>query len=236
MEVPISAVIDAVAGVTLISDQIFENLCPKPTILKKVTMHTAARDSNMTGLIVGLGSENFEERVYVAPIEDDMLLGIDIMGRHGLNIDIGNQCIVTKNQKLPINSNSKWNSPKPKVAKVLIAKHTVIPPNSFKFVKCVLSTELDNNFIKPAHELNLWSPRSYHSSSRDQYVCMINLSDGYMTLKKNEVVAEATEASGVLGLKENEGVTVNKVQGTTASTQKRVGELESFDPTKLPSF
>ncbi|KAH3707017.1 hypothetical protein DPMN_066410 [Dreissena polymorpha] len=56
-------------------------------------MKTAGRGLHMNGSIVGpvtiqLGDMVFQERVYVAPIEDCMLLGLDFLKKHGATIDI----------------------------------------------------------------------------------------------------------------------------------------------------
>lgn len=43
-QVPVEAVIDNSAQVTIISDKLYESLIPKPPILKKVVLHAAGRD------------------------------------------------------------------------------------------------------------------------------------------------------------------------------------------------
>ena len=86
-DVKLLAIIDTAAEVTIISDSIFRELQPTPPYLKKVILHTAGRDLRMDGFVVGtvtlkLGEITFPEAVYVAPIQDDMLLGLDFMLRH----------------------------------------------------------------------------------------------------------------------------------------------------------
>lgn len=81
-KVPVEAVIDIAAQVTIISDKLYESLIPKPSVLNKVVLHAAAgRDLKMTGCKIGpvtisIGSQAYPNvEVYVAPIKDDMLLG-----------------------------------------------------------------------------------------------------------------------------------------------------------------
>ena len=86
-DVKLLAIIDTAAEVTIISDSIFRELQPTPPYLKKVILHTAGRDLRMDGFVVGtvtlkLGEITFPEAVYVASIQDDMLLGLDFMLRH----------------------------------------------------------------------------------------------------------------------------------------------------------
>ena len=90
---PVTAIVDSAAEVTIISDKVYNKLKPKPPVKKHAILHTAGRDMSMKGFIVGpvnvqLGSLTFEEDLYVAPIQDEMLLGIDILQERKINIEI----------------------------------------------------------------------------------------------------------------------------------------------------
>ena len=82
---------------TIISDSIFRELQPTPPYLKKVILHTAGRDLRMDGFVVGpvalkLGEIIFPYSVYVAPMKEDMLFGLDFMLRHGVDIKLNDMC------------------------------------------------------------------------------------------------------------------------------------------------
>ena len=103
-DVKLQAVIDTAAEVTIISDSIFRKLQPAPPFLKKVILHTAVQDLRMDGFAVGpvalkLGEIIFPEAVYVAPIQDDMLLGLDFMLRHGVDIKLNDMCLHGKSRE-----------------------------------------------------------------------------------------------------------------------------------------
>ena len=58
-----------------------------------VSLQTAGRDMSMDGYIVGplslkLGNTTFPEVVHVAPIQDDMLLGLDFLLKHWVDIKL----------------------------------------------------------------------------------------------------------------------------------------------------
>lgn len=84
-KVPVEAVIYTTAQVTIISDKLYESLIPKPPILKRVVLHAAGRDLKMTGckvgpVIISIGSQAYPNvELYVAPVKDDMLLGLDFL-------------------------------------------------------------------------------------------------------------------------------------------------------------
>ncbi|KAH3878356.1 hypothetical protein DPMN_002245 [Dreissena polymorpha] len=89
----VQAVIDTAAEVTLVSDRVFVKLPGDKPVLEQVSVMTAGLDLCMKGAIVGpvkieIRGQTFTEKMYVAPIEDSMLLGLDFMWKHGINIDI----------------------------------------------------------------------------------------------------------------------------------------------------
>lgn len=85
IKVDINKVPDTTAQVTIISDKLYESLIPKPPILKRVVLHAAGRDLKMTGckvgpVIISIGSLAYPNvELYVAPVKDDMLLGLDFL-------------------------------------------------------------------------------------------------------------------------------------------------------------
>ncbi|KAH3781668.1 hypothetical protein DPMN_159569 [Dreissena polymorpha] len=89
----VQAVVDTTAEVTLVSYRVVAQLPEEVPVLEHVYMKTAGRGLQMNGSIVGpvtiqLGDMIFKEMVYVAPIEDCMLLGQDFLTKHGATIDI----------------------------------------------------------------------------------------------------------------------------------------------------
>ena len=87
----IKAVVDTAAVVTIISDELYRGMKPNPPCLKATSLQTAGRDMKMAGRIVGpllikLGTVTFPAVVHVAPINNDMLLGLDFLLKIGANI------------------------------------------------------------------------------------------------------------------------------------------------------
>ena len=85
---PVKAVVDSAAEVTIVSDKVYETLKHPPKKLREVTLQTAGRQMALRGFIVGpvrmnIGTRWYSEKVYVAPIEQEMLLGFDILFHRG---------------------------------------------------------------------------------------------------------------------------------------------------------
>ena len=91
--IALKAVVDTAAMVTILSDKVYREMKTKPPCPKVVTLQTAGRDMKMDGRIVGpvslkLGNTTFPEVVHVAPIQDDILLGLDFLLKHRVDIKL----------------------------------------------------------------------------------------------------------------------------------------------------
>ncbi|MEW8548623.1 MAG: retropepsin-like aspartic protease, partial [Candidatus Thiodiazotropha sp.] len=151
----INAVVDTAAEVTVISDTVFREMEPKPPCLKKVILHMAACDMKMTGLIVGpvtlrLGNTDFPEVVYVAPIHDDMLLGLDFLLKQKVNIKLKELClhVIAADENVPfeiVNSQRNGNS----VSRVTTGREEHIPACPTAMMKSSNSHERANSTLQP---------------------------------------------------------------------------------------
>ncbi|KAH3779172.1 hypothetical protein DPMN_180651 [Dreissena polymorpha] len=96
--IPVLAKIDSGAEITIISTNVYDKLVRKPSKVKDVQMQLADKDSILKGLIIKpigltLGNQTFKERVYEAPINDDMLLGHDILHHLGILHDMASDTL-----------------------------------------------------------------------------------------------------------------------------------------------
>ncbi len=88
----------------------------------------------MGPLPIAIGRGIYSEDVIVASIEDEMLLGLDFMMQHGVNINLPEDQIVLGNEVIPLLTET---SLAPKfIARVTVKTRTVIPPNSVRLVPC----------------------------------------------------------------------------------------------------
>lgn len=97
----IVAVIDTGAEVTIISDKVYEMLQNKSLIKKNTVMHGAGRDMKLKTFIsepidINIGTRTYPSEVYVAPMDNDMLLGLvlDFMRRNNVQLDCCKQQII----------------------------------------------------------------------------------------------------------------------------------------------
>ena len=101
---------------------------------------------DMQGFVAGpvnlkIGDKWYQENVYIAPIEQDMLIGFDILVHMGKSIfDIAKGTFIFDNQLINLDMGSQGNTPL--VVRATVAKRQVIPPNSVMRVKCAVDHEL----------------------------------------------------------------------------------------------
>ena len=139
------AVVDTAAQVTLISDKVLKKLEPTPLVIREVTLQNAGRDLPMKGVVVGpvtiqLGQLCVNEDVHVAPIEDDMLLGLDFLRRHKVDIHIKDLELIMEGQATPLEF--EIIPGESKVARVTLQYRVVTPPNTVKRITGVLDQRI----------------------------------------------------------------------------------------------
>ena len=190
----LEAAVDTAAEVTIISDEVYKTLEPRPEVLKETTMHAAGRGMVMKTLVVGpvyveIGSKSYATEVYVAPIKDEMLLGLNFMVEYGVVVNLRDCTFIIGGEELNLSSGPK--SIIPVVSKVRVEKRTVIPPFSVVHVQVKLDCPLEQYVIEQSEEyLPIMIPRCLYNHDHP-VACLVNLSDRYYTIKRETVVGTA---------------------------------------------
>ena len=122
---PVKARVDSGAEVTILSSVVYKQLKRQPGKVRDVNMQLADNSAVIPGFItypvaMQLGKQTFQERVYVAPISDDMLLGHDLLHHLGAKIDLKADSLIIKGEKIPLNTTFKEKQPV--VARVTVSK------------------------------------------------------------------------------------------------------------------
>lgn len=189
----LEAIIDTAAQVTLISDRVHETLDSIP-VIQGITMRTAGRDLRMKGCVIGpvaikIGSLNIKENLHVAPIEDDMLIGLDFLTKYHAKINIPDSSITLGQEKIAMVTDQSSN-PETCIATILVAKTTKIPPNSVARIPCALKGDLNTYVVHCDNTKDLVVPRSVHDSKGPK-ITVVNLSNHNVKLKKNSCMGTA---------------------------------------------
>ena len=102
----VDAIVGTAAEVTVISEDLFHSLSPRPSIIGKRHLNMAGKNQSSKAKLAGpvhirLGPLVSQETVYVAPIKDDMLLGVDYLNKHAAEINFEDHTIQVRGVKTP---------------------------------------------------------------------------------------------------------------------------------------
>jgi hypothetical protein len=200
----VAAVIDTAAQVTIILDKLYQSLSSKPTILKTVKLLTAGRDLSMNGFKVApvsilIGSQAYtKDEIYVAPIDDDMLLGLDFLQEHKVVINMCTGNLEVGQEHIAMNTRSEKCTSESRVAQVTVLKNAKVPPCSVLRIPCSVSIPLSDYVIEPIKIDNCLDPRTLHTLDSIPLFCLVNMSDKFVNLKQGQVVGSAYEVCEIL--------------------------------------
>ena len=130
--IDINARIDSGAEITILSSKIYEKLNKAPAKVKEVGLQMADKDTVMKGFIIQplkmkLGNQCFSERVYVASIGEDMLLGHDLLHHLGVCLDMQTDTLILNEEQIPVTTS--FNNT-PTVARLSVKQKVRLPPNT----------------------------------------------------------------------------------------------------------
>ena len=199
----------------------YNSIDTKPKVYKNLTLYAAGRDMRMNGYKLGpieiqMKAMKFIEVVIVAPIEDDMLLGLDFLVKHSAQIDLETNTFKIKDQKINM-SNDRAIYSQVRVTRVTIRKRVVVPAWSVLQLSCHVDKSLNQSIVEPS-VANLLSPCTLMESNSDPTMVFINYTDRNIVLKRKQVVGQATEIHHVVPKIDTDNIkSVNKVSESVNS-------------------
>jgi hypothetical protein len=130
----------------------------------------------------------------VAPIEEDMLLGLDFLEANGVSLHLKEKELQIAGDVIPMSLGTGSPLVNEKEAGVFLAKGCKVLPNSVMRVGAQLSESMAGEYIvKAATKGEILIPRTLHNGGDNPVLCLINLSDHYVEVGKGEVLAYAEE-------------------------------------------
>ena len=197
--IKLQAVVDTAAQVTLASEEFYKTLDPAPQIHREVISNTSEKGMQMNGFIAGpcqvvLGTQSFSVDIYVAPIEDEMLLGIDFLEANGMSLHLKDRKLQITVEVIPV----IWEEGNPvvneKETEVSLEQDCRVPPNSVMRVGAQLHESLERDYIvRVATKGEILILRTLHEGGNNPVLCLINLSDHHVELEKGVVLSYAEE-------------------------------------------
>ena len=102
----VMARVDSGAEISIMADRIYKLLDPKPKPVALSSLQLAGRAMMEAKVVepvtMQLGSRTFKERLYVADIRDDFLLGHDFLTAWGASLDWGLRIFEIQGEQIPL--------------------------------------------------------------------------------------------------------------------------------------
>ena len=179
-------------------------------------MHAAGRDMTMRAyklkpIDIYIGKQCFSQEVYSAPIEDDMLLGLDFLYEHQAKLNMETSKMQLGNEQISmfmIEDNNKVNTLR--IAKVVIPKKARVPAMSVLRVPCKIEGSLSQYLIEPELNAELISPKTLHNDDGLPVMSFVNYTNKDVILHANQLVGTAHEIDCIIP-EDPETVTINMV-------------------------
>ena len=220
----IDAVIDSGAQVSVLNEQIYKSMKNPPNLTESVHLTGVGENDSISAKLAKnvsfrVGSQYYKLNMYIAPISDSMILGLDFLTQHNFVIDLNNNEMRNKDNTIPINI-VKENSNEYQVRRVLMKSKTVIPPHTVVRTKIKMSGTADENVIfaiSPNHtNPKVLIPNTVVTGDKEGWINIMNPTDYYQHINKDKLIGIATEIDDVL--EDNETTNEEKIPSRTSKS------------------
>ena len=225
--------VDTGASVTIISKTVFDKLYPSPPNFVEPVQFSLVTATGETAPFYGkkmveirIGNNLFSHEILVADIQNDGILGVDLMSPNNIDVLLSKSCLMIKGKKIPCFHFDK--SLKPTICRVAVNEDIVVPPGSEilaqgKIVDPVINIEtglvssrsnIDKTGLMMAYEL-------VNIKNEIVPLRLMNVTDKVCKVKKNTVTAQVEAVDP-----RNSVVTKNKVENAKVDVNNVVESQE----------
>lgn len=166
---PIEAVVDTGAEVSVLGKMFYDQLEQNPPVKRQVTLLQAGHGARLKGFVAGpfdfrVGRHTHRVDLYVAPLKDQMLLGMDIMRDHGAQLDLRHGVLILGGEMIQMaygRGNARTE------ARVTLVRKVQVPAGSAVMCPFRLDRGLSDYLVIPKIEdLSdaLLMPHTYHEA------------------------------------------------------------------------
>ena len=200
----VNAVVDSAAQVTVISEEQYQSLGVKHKVWEVVRLRGAAKEGTMEaklirGVAMVIGERSFRLDMYIAPITDPFILGLDFLLQHECKVDF-HRCTIEIGGDVVSAALIRNGQETFQVAKVTLVKKVVVPPNTIRFAVCAATMEADQEYVVTSvgEHCGLLIPAML-VQGREKLVCsVLNPTDRFLHLKAGHFIGNAVPSDTVI--------------------------------------
>ena len=198
------AIIDSAAQVTVISENLFQSMKNKPQIQESVKLKGAGQSHHMTAkfarnVLLTLGDHTYKWDIYIAPISDDFILGLDFMLQHKAVVDLEKNTFTVNHQSIPAKLKRNQDGENFQVSRVFLTKKTVVPPNSVVIANTKFDHALTKPYIlEPKEKHGILIPQIIGKEGSGGVICLLNDTDNFVTIQNDNPIGIAEEMDFVV--------------------------------------
>ena len=193
------AVVDTAAQVTIMNHELRSRIGLQGSCDETVMLRNAKKNSAMQGYVwkhVGfqLGGRKYFCDIVEADISDALILGIDFLREQKCKIDLGNDVLEMQDGERVYASMRGQEAGVYHVSRVLLAKKAKVLPMSLRYVEAKFERAADVPFaIEPRCREGVFIPSVMVEGSENVLMCVMNMSDHYVTFNRNSEIGRAIE-------------------------------------------
>ncbi|KAJ8937610.1 hypothetical protein NQ318_018423 [Aromia moschata] len=194
-----------------------------------------------TNITIVIGNVSFEHRALVAEIEDELILGMDIMNTKGFELDFKNNVLKINGEEIVLHRKTE------ETIRVVLAEDTAVPERS----EMILDAHLDGNPC--VGNIMMFEPRSHDGevargiavgkalllTEKTVPVRIMNLNHHPVNLRKGIVLGYCSSVSSVIRKLDAQENSVRKITGETTAVNddwlsEKVLKDQENDPNLKP--
>ena len=200
----LEGVVDTGADGTVINSKFIDitQFEAEPVMLKGLEPDRLIAGHLIKDVAINLGGRMYRWDLYVAPISDDLLLGLDFMIAYKVDPLISRNVLMIGGLEVPATLKRGSSGQQQGIGRVLISKRTVVPPNSVMRMECNVDRAYDGStcLVSPGlGKRGLAIPYAAVNVREGKVVTQVaNVSDHFVTLKEGFAIGSIEEIEEVI--------------------------------------
>lgn len=194
------AVVDTAAQVTVVSRRIWNQLRRPPPTPETVILHGAEVGSRMEAKLakqvhLDIGGQVHRWDIHVAPIQDDLILGLDFLRAKGCTLDLQQDVVRVSGTEIPATVKRNADGELFQISRILVARKVVVPPNTEKRVMVRMSHHTKDVYaVSPEPDNHgLLMPNMIVDGADRIPVLLRNNTEHFISLRKGHPLGRAVE-------------------------------------------